>query len=409
MKIKKFSKKVSKNLTQIQGINKDGKTTLYEYDTRGNRTKENTVEQEKNTVTTYTYNNNNQLIEKTLIISGSPITEAETVQYEYDLNGNEIREKINGQVTLENTYNEKNELIATQGETHTATYEYNAEGQRTKKTIDNITTQFVYEGTNAVLELDETGNEIAKNIYGLALISRKMDNKKGYYLYNGHGDVTTIIDSNNNILNTYNYDEFGQIKNESGTFDNPWRYAGYYYDKETNNYYLQSRYYNPKIARFISEDTYIGDLEDSLSLNRYTYANNNPLIYNDPDGHFALPVPVVMGIIGGTANTLFHIGADIINGNDLDFKSYLGDFAEGFIEGGALGLLGPNAGILKTVATGFGAGMLGNTTNQLISNGDANLGQSLVAGITSAVGIGSFGIGDKVASSNESISKLVNQ
>ncbi|MCI8545562.1 MAG: RHS repeat-associated core domain-containing protein, partial [Bacilli bacterium] len=71
-----------------------------------------------------------------------------------------------------------------------------------------------------------------------------------------------------------------------GEFDNPYRYAGYYYDIETDNYYLISRYYNPKIARFISEDSYRGDYNDPLSLNRYVYVVNNPLIYIDPDGYW---------------------------------------------------------------------------------------------------------------------------
>ena len=71
------------------------------------------------------------------------------------------------------------------------------------------------------------------------------------YIYNGHGDVTKAVDINNNILNSYEYDAYGKIIEEQETFENPYRYAGYYYDMETKLYYLQSRYYNPEIARFI--------------------------------------------------------------------------------------------------------------------------------------------------------------
>ncbi|MDD2496106.1 MAG: RHS repeat-associated core domain-containing protein, partial [Tissierellia bacterium] len=95
-----------------------------------------------------------------------------------------------------------------------------------------------------------------------------------------------MVDDLNEVLNTYLYDVFGNIINESEILDNPYKYAGYYYDTETDNYYLLSRYYNPIIARFISEDTYRGELNDPLSLNRYVYVNNNPMIYIDPNGYF---------------------------------------------------------------------------------------------------------------------------
>jgi RHS repeat-associated protein len=67
--------------------------------------------------------------------------------------------------------------------------------------------------------------------------------------------------------------------------ENPFRYAGYYFDRKTQYYYLQARYYDPRPARFISEDTYEGEIENPRSLNLYTYVENNPLIYIDPTGH----------------------------------------------------------------------------------------------------------------------------
>ncbi|TFE19324.1 RHS repeat domain-containing protein, partial [Cohnella luojiensis] len=67
--------------------------------------------------------------------------------------------------------------------------------------------------------------------------------------------------------------------------ENPFRYAGYYFDRKTQYYYLQARYYDPRPARFISEDTYEGEIENPLTLNLYTYTGNNPLKYTDLTGH----------------------------------------------------------------------------------------------------------------------------
>ncbi|MDD2401922.1 MAG: RHS repeat-associated core domain-containing protein [Clostridia bacterium] len=75
---------------------------------------------------------------------------------------------------------------------------------------------------------------------------------------------------------------FGNILESSGDTYNPIRYAGYQYDEETGLYYLNARMYDPKIARFLQEDTYSGNVGDPLSLNLYTYCHNDPLTYDDP-------------------------------------------------------------------------------------------------------------------------------
>jgi RHS repeat-associated protein len=161
---------------------------------------------------------------------------------------------------------------------------YNAEGKRVEKEVNGVKTRFLYEGDKITLELTDTGVELARNIYGSTLIQRKMSGQVLNYFYNGHADVTALIDDAGAIAASYYYDAFGNIVEETGTAQNPYRYAGYEYDKETKNYYLQSRYYNPKIARFLSEDTYRGDRKDPLSLNLYTYCHNEPVMYVDPIG-----------------------------------------------------------------------------------------------------------------------------
>ncbi len=68
---------------------------------------------------------------------------------------------------------------------------------------------------------------------------------------------------------------------------NPFRYRGYYYDTETGYYYLNSRYYDPQVKRFISPDNvnYLGANGDLNSYNLYAYCSNNPVMYVDPMGN----------------------------------------------------------------------------------------------------------------------------
>ena len=142
-----------------------------------------------------------------------------------------------------------------------------------------------------VLETDGSNNQIAYQAYGTNLLYRSVAEEAGaeaesyYYLYNSHGDVTGLIDAEGKLAATYDYDAFGTIISETGTANNTVKYAGYQYDEETDLYYLNARYYDSTIARFITEDTYYGEKTDPLSLNLYTYAHNNPILYVDPSGH----------------------------------------------------------------------------------------------------------------------------
>ncbi len=72
----------------------------------------------------------------------------------------------------------------------------------------------------------------------------------------------------------------------TGDVDNNITYAGYQWDEETGLYYLNARMYDPKVARFLQEDTYRGNIRDPLSLNLYTYCNNEPIKFRDPTGHW---------------------------------------------------------------------------------------------------------------------------
>jgi YD repeat-containing protein len=74
-------------------------------------------------------------------------------------------------------------------------------------------------------------------------------------MYNSHGDVTAPVNKNGNLAVQYYYDAFGVITEETATANNPYRYAGYEYDKGSGLYYLKSRHYDPAIARFMQEDT----------------------------------------------------------------------------------------------------------------------------------------------------------
>ncbi len=167
------------------------------------------------------------------------------------------------------------------------TYTYYGDGLRASKTENGIQTKYVYLSGKVIEELDAANASKARNIWGNELVLRKdmSTGKSGYYHYNSHGDVVAISDGNGQELNNYAYDTWGNVISKTEGMSNPYQYSGEPYDEKTGFYYLRARYYDPKVGRFISEDTYKGAVDNPLSLNRYAYVENNPLAYIDPSGH----------------------------------------------------------------------------------------------------------------------------
>ena len=114
-----------------------------------------------------------------------------------------------------------------------------------------------------------------------------------YYVTNLQGDVTAILNTSGTAVVTYTYDAWGNPLTTSGDLAttlgtlNPLRYRGYVYDTETELYYLQSRYYDPQIGRFLNGDAYASTGQGILGNNMFAYCNNNPIVFSDSSGMIA--------------------------------------------------------------------------------------------------------------------------
>ena len=106
-----------------------------------------------------------------------------------------------------------------------------------------------------------------------------------YYLYDGRGSVTANTWYNGMVTDVYQYDPYGQVTLGSTKHTDFYGYNAESYNPNTGLEYLRARYYNAEEGRFFQEDTYLGDITDPLTLNRYAYVKNSPLNYVDPSGH----------------------------------------------------------------------------------------------------------------------------
>ena len=173
--------------------------------------------------------------------------------------------------------------------TNLITYKYDKDGIRISKTVNNVETKYFLNG-NAII-IEQTGDNVLYYMYSNdELIGFKYNDICYFYIKNNQNDIIGILDNNYNIVAKYIYDSWGAIisitdgigndvSNDSNHIANinPFRYRCYYYDKETQLYYLNSRYYNPIWCRFINADGSINENQDILGNNLYTYCSNNPV------------------------------------------------------------------------------------------------------------------------------------
>lgn len=258
----------------------DGTTIQYTYDSVGNRTSKTVTKDDVVTSYQYSYDDVDQL------------TSVNGTSYTYDQNGNLLSDGERSFV-----YDAENRLTAVKDANgnEIASFTYRADGMRKTMATGAETITYHYdENKNVAFETDQNNQLIASYTFeGYRPVSMTRNGQTYYYQLNGHGDVVALTDSAGSVVATYEYDAYGTLIKETGNIENPYRYAGYRYDQATGLYYLQSRYYNPDTGRFLTRDTEIGELEKPVSLNKYAYVHNNPVMMIDPDGHIAWFVVLV--------------------------------------------------------------------------------------------------------------------
>ena len=178
----------------------------------------------------------------------------------------------------------------TKGST-TWNYTYNADGMRTSRTNGSKTYKYYYNGSQ-LTALDYNGT-MCYFTYdaGGSPICMSVNSIKYYYVTNLQGDIIALLNYDGKVLVEYTYDAWGNVLSMTGPNAynvgqwNPLCYRGYVYDQETKLYYLQSRYYNPEIGRFINGDVFAATGQGLLGNNMFAYCGNNPVANCDSFGY----------------------------------------------------------------------------------------------------------------------------
>jgi RHS repeat-associated protein len=182
-------------------------------------------------------------------------------------------------------------------------FAYDTDGIRVAKSVNGAVTNFLIDKVQAypqvVEERDGSGALVASYTYGNDLVSQQRGASTAYYAYDGLGSTRALTDSAGVVTDAYTYDAFGTTVSETGTTENAYRFTGEQQDAETGLQYLRARYYSPATGRFLTLDSWSGSDRSPLSLNKYLYADGNPVIGIDPTGRFTIIQSMVtVSVIG---------------------------------------------------------------------------------------------------------------
>ena len=354
----------------------------YNYDSYGNIRSVNKRQYSTNALINYeSYDyNDSSWLDKLTSYNGTGIT--------YDSIGNPLSYYNGGSYSFTWTSGRKLQTSSHNGVN--SFYAYNVDGQRIKKICSGTIYNYYY-SDGALVRQTGGGNTIDFLYDENGSVYSIVYNGTQYYLVkNLQGDVTQIRSVYGTVLVEYAYDAWGNVLDISGTYastlgqNNPIRYRGYYYDSETSLYYLNSRYYDPAMRRFINADDteYLGADGDFASFNLFVYCGNNPISRADSNGCFW---HIVAGaVVGGIIGAVSSIVGQVASGKSVNWGEVGVSAAAGVLTG-AITAACPGMG---AVATGVVHGVIGAGTyaaTELVNGRTPTVAGTLAAGITSGL------------------------
>jgi RHS repeat-associated protein len=186
----------------------------------------------------------------------------------------------------------------TEGGSTLARFQYDAEGRLLKKIGaptyggDTGVRQYVYDQTSRLLEYDGAGATVARFSYGSDRLISMWHLTEGtrFYHLDGLRSVTALSDTAGAVTARLHLDAWGNFRfpTDLTASANRFAFTGHVFDTETGLYNAKARYFDPKLGRFLTQDSFLGQIDEPPSLHRYLYANDNPTTFIDPTGHYSL-------------------------------------------------------------------------------------------------------------------------
>ena len=323
------------------------------------------------------------------------VTRAGTKTYSYDANGNMLLG--DGRIM---TYDYENRLSTVRKNGATTTFVYDGDGGRVKKTVTSgsTTTTTTYIGKLYVCEGTSCSRLIYAGTQRIALVPMPPSGRtpSPSYFHPDHLGSTSVLTNAQGVAEEHNsYRPYGQLHTHTGTADVAYKYTGQERDPSTGLYFYNARYYDTALGRFISPDTLVESPLHPQTLNRYAYAGNNPVLYNDPTGHCFLVCIIIGAVVGAVSAGIasdWDPGATLLGGAIGAFSGGVGAKVGGFVATTVGSQFGTVAGTAAGLAAGGAAAGATSAALYRAAGYNVNIGLSAGAGAAGALVGGGVGV-----------------
>ena len=275
-------------------------------------------------------------------------------------------------------------------------------GVRSSKTVGSTT--YKYDTLSGKVMRQSWGSNVIDFVYdeNNQPYAMRYNGTVYYYVLNVQGDVVGLLNSSGELVVEYKYDPWGKlletkigVDESNAKYDtynnmalrNPLRYRGYIYDRDTGLYYLQSRYYDPAIGRFINADTYATtDADGLLSTNMFAYCENNPVMRADENGKSATIAGAIVGFVAGALSARID-GGSFGQAMACGVSGAITGMVAGFVADLTLATGGLAAGVAATaVANGLCNGVNSAVSQKIMKGSVDNKQMFFDAGVGAVTG-----------------------
>jgi RHS repeat-associated protein len=395
------------NLNRRTDYERGGKTENFEYDDLDRLT------------STRLDNDDNKKVYMGFAPSGNITSKTDVGNYGYDANKkHSVTSVTNGSnvipvFTQNITFSAYERPTTISENNYVLNYTYGADYERIKGVMtqngNNVYTRYFVGDFERNIQ-----NGVTKDIHyisspaGLiAIVVRENGNDNYKYVYTDHlGSILTVTDNNGNIEARQSFDAWGRRRDvnswvpmapTASTGLPDWLYRGYTGHEHLDQFgiiNMNARLYDPVVGRMISPDNFVNGAFGTQGYNRYSYANNNPLSYNDPTGNHPLLIIGAILLKGALisagvnlATQVIQNGFNHINWGSVGVSAFAGAIGAGwgYVIGEAFaGATGYGSGLLQAGAHALSGGL------QSVMFG-GNFGQGAISGVIGTVA-GNIGI-----------------
>lgn len=187
-------------------------------------------------------------------------------------------------------------------------YTFDAAGRLVEVTDGTLDADYTYDSLDRIAERDgepftynggqwdptSDGTDTFHRTTGGSLLAYETSAGVNHAVDNNHFDLTALVGSDGTVSDTATYDPWGDPIGTTGSTNPVLGYQSDYTDPDTDKVWMGTRWYQPTSGTFLSRDTYAGELQTPFTLNRYTYATNNPTNRWDPDGRYASTMTITL-------------------------------------------------------------------------------------------------------------------